>query len=236
MENSGDGQQRIKQWMNHVGCRSWRALAERSGVSLYQIRQLREGEVARMRLETLGQLAKALEVTTVDLLAAVTEISPDLGAGEDLESDEESGAEANSGGLVDSARELAAIQQEYDRLKDEVKNNQDQLWEGFQKDSLMILEPWLLSWYKAVDAVQKNPQIPANRLLLLLRPLDELLNQWSVVQIAPIGEEVAFDPQWHQVAQGKAEPGDRVQVVMPGFRHHGRLLHRAQVRPVNLLE
>ena len=127
-----------------------------------------------MRLETLGQLAKALEVTTVDLLAAVTEISPDLGTDGELEPDED-GAEALSGGLVDSARELAAIQQEYDRLKDEVQHNQDQVWEGFQKDSLAILEPWLLSWYKAVEAVQKNPQIPANRLLLLLRPLDELL-------------------------------------------------------------
>ncbi|MEM6503422.1 MAG: nucleotide exchange factor GrpE [Cyanobacteria bacterium P01_C01_bin.89] len=235
MENSGDGQQRIKQWMSQVKCRSWRALAERSGVSLYQIRQLREGEVARMRLETLGQLAKALEVTTVDLLAAVTEISPDLGTDGELEPDED-GAEALSGGLVDSARELAAIQQEYDRLKDEVQHNQDQVWEGFQKDSLAILEPWLLSWYKAVEAVQKNPQIPANRLLLLLRPLDELLEHWEVVQIAPIGEEVAFDPQWHQVSQGKAEPGDRVQVTMPGFRHHGKLLHRAQVKPVNLLD
>lgn len=220
--------------MTRIGCRSWRALAERSGVSLYQIRQLRQGAVGRMRLETLGQLAEALKVSTVDLLAAVTETAPSVDA--TVESNGEVSPEARSGGLVDSARELAAMQQEYERLQEEVRNSQEELWENFQKDSLVILEPWLLSWYKAVVAVQKNPQLPANRLLLLLRPLDELLNHWAVVQIAPIGEEVAFDPQWHKVAQGKAEPGDRVQVVMPGFRHHGRLLHRAQVRPVNLLD
>ncbi len=204
-------------------------------MSLYQIRQLREGEVARMRLETLGQLAKALQVTTVDLLAAVTEFSPDLGTNGDLEAAEDS-AEISPGGLVDSARELAAIQQEYDRLRGEVKNNQDQVWEGFQKGSLAILEAWLVGWCKAVGAVLRYPQRPGYRLLLLLRPLDELMNHWAVVQIAPIGEEVAFDPQWHQVSQGKAEPGDRVQVIMPGFRHHGKLLHRAQVKPVNLLD
>ncbi|MEM1426545.1 MAG: nucleotide exchange factor GrpE, partial [Cyanobacteria bacterium P01_H01_bin.130] len=216
-----------------VGCRSWRALAERSGVSLYQIRQLRQGEVARMRLDTLGQLAEALSVSTVDLLAAVTETAPSTEIGGDP-SAVDPGAASSS--LVDSARELATIQQEYERLQTELQNNQEELWEGFQKDSLVILEPWLLSWYKAVEAVQKNPQIPATRLLLLLRPLDELLTHWAVVKIAPIGEEVVFDPQWHKVVQGRAEPGDRVKVVMPGFRHQDRLLHRAHVKPVNLFE
>ena len=235
MEKSGDSQRQIKQWMARVGCRSWRALAQRSGVSLYQIRQLRQGAVARMRLETLGQLAEALNVTTVDLLAAVTGTSTPSPETADNGDETDEGPQLSPGGLMDSARELAAMQQEYERLQEEVKNSQEELWEGFQKDSLVILEPWLLSWYKAVEAVQKNPQIPANRLLLLLRPLDELLSHWAVVKIAPIGEELAFDPQWHEVIQGKAEPGDRVQVMMPGFRHHGRLLHRAQVRPVNLL-
>jgi hypothetical protein len=35
------------------------------------------------------------------------------------------------------------------------------------------------------------------------------------------------------LVRGTAKPGDRVRVAMPGFRHQGRLLHRAQVNLVS---
>ncbi|HEY9690552.1 MAG TPA: nucleotide exchange factor GrpE [Coleofasciculaceae cyanobacterium] len=219
-----DRERLLKRWMVTAKVRSWRALADAAQVSMYQVRLLRQGNLDRLRLDAIGRIAKALGVTPIDLLGTANDPNTPAAADRPL-----------SHGLAPDAHaaEIVQLQQEYHRLKTRLENEREQLLQEFERSSLQILEPWLLNWYKAVAAAQHNPQIPATNLLPLMRPLDRLLEQWSVEQIAPIGEEVAYDPQWHQLVRGNAQPGDRVRVVMPGFRHQGRLLHRAQVSLVN---
>lgn len=219
-----DRERLLKRWMSAAKIRSWRSLTELARVSMYQVRLLRQGNLDRLRLDAIGRIAKALGVTPIDLLSMA-----------------DSSAAQSSPGLLpmddqapeSHAAEIVQLQQEYRRLKTRLESEREQLLEEFQRSSLQTLESWLLNWYKAVAAVRHNPQIPATNLLPLMDPLDRLLEQWSVEQIAPIGEEVAYDPQWHQLVRGTAKPGDRVRVAMPGFRHQGRLLHRAQVHLVS---
>jgi len=216
-----DRERLLKRWMVTAKVRSWRALADAAQVSMYQVRLLRQGNLDRLRLDAIGRIAKALNVTPIDLLGMANN------ADNTKPASDQSPAQRLAPDV--HAAELVQLQQEYHRLKTRLESEREQLLAEFQRSSLQILEPWLLNWYKAVAAAQHNPHIPATNLLPLLRPLDQLLEHWAVEQIAPIGEEVVYDPQWHQLAWGHAQPGDRVKVTMPGFRHQGRLLHRAQV-------
>jgi molecular chaperone GrpE (heat shock protein) len=127
---------------------------------------------------------------------------------------------------------LAACQQEYRQLQQEMLQQQEFLEAEFQKTSLETIESWLLQWPTAAAAVRKNPQLPASRLLSLVEPVEELLKQWNVETIATVGEHLAYNPQYHQLLKGAAEPGDLVEVRYVGYKQEDKLLYKAKVSPV----
>ncbi|AZB71737.1 helix-turn-helix domain-containing protein [Synechococcus elongatus] len=101
--------------------------------------------------------------------------------------------------------------------------------EAFEQDALHRLEPWLLNWPRAAWAAQQRPELPAERLLPLLQPLEQLLKDWQVETLGAIGQEFTFDPQWQLLRDGQAELGDRVVIWRPGYRWRDRLIQRAEV-------
>jgi molecular chaperone GrpE (heat shock protein) len=72
--------------------------------------------------------------------------------------------------------------------------------------------------------------LPVLKILALLTPLQKLLTAWGVEPIGEIQAHVDYDPQQHKLVQGTAQPGDRVEVVRPGYRQGETLLHRAEVQ------
>ena len=101
--------------------------------------------------------------------------------------------------------------------------------EAFEQDALHRLEPWLLNWPRAAWAAQHRPDLPAERLLPLLQPLEQLLKDWQVETLGAIGQVLEFDPSWQMLRNGQAEPGDRVVIWRPGYRWRDRLIQRAEV-------
>jgi molecular chaperone GrpE (heat shock protein) len=55
------------------------------------------------------------------------------------------------------------------------------------------------------------------------------LQEWGVEAIASVGSELPYDPQWHQLMEGIAQPGDLVKVRYTGYRIGEKLLYRAKV-------
>ncbi|PPS39100.1 helix-turn-helix domain-containing protein [Chroococcidiopsis sp. TS-821] len=194
--------------MQQVGLSSFKALADAAGVSLQQIRKLRRGEVGQMRVDTLLKLSQVLQVPLDELVATFGK---------------------NSQTTLQPVDTLA---KEYQRLQQSFAQQRESLWQEFQQSSLQQLESWLVQWPTAAQKAQENPQLPAVRLLPLMRPLEQLLQRWGVEAIAPVGAELAYDPQLHQLLEGTAQPGDRVKVRYTGYRHRDKLLNRAQVSPV----
>ncbi|GAP98099.1 helix-turn-helix domain-containing protein [Leptolyngbya sp. NIES-2104] len=127
---------------------------------------------------------------------------------------------------------MPAIQKEYDRLQTQLSEQRDTLLQEFQQSSLQTLEPWLIQWSAAAYAAQQNPQAPAVKLLPLVRPIEQLLQQWGIEQTAIVGSEISYDPQQHQLMGGTAAPGDLVRVRYAGYRQYDRLLYRAKVSPI----
>ncbi|PSO51526.1 MAG: hypothetical protein BRC33_00150 [Cyanobacteria bacterium SW_9_44_58] len=106
------------------------------------------------------------------------------------------------------------------------------LREQFQRESLQIIEPWLLQWPTALSAIAQNPDLPAQRVIKLLNPLEKLLQFWGVIRIGEVGEELPYNPGQHELLSGKAQPGETVRVRYVGYQHGEKLLYRAQVEPI----
>lgn len=194
---------------------SFRALARQAQVSDWAVRQLRSDRITAMRLDLLQKIAAALNLSLPELLNQFGVVD----------------AEQPAAGDAPDAT-VTALQAEYQRLQDQLHQQQSTLQQKFQAEALTVLESWMLQWPTVTHAVEKNPELPASRLVPLVQPVQALLAQWEVEAIAPVGAEVPYDPQVHQLMNGEAEPGTPVRVRYTGFRQRGKLLHRAQVSPV----
>ena len=203
--------------MQRVDVPSFKALARSSGVSERQLMRLRQGEVQQMRVDVLLKLSQALQVPLAELMATFSSV--------------EFGRE-NVTPTGESKQAITALKQEYQRLQAQLEQQRQALWQEFQQSSLQVLESWLLQWPTAAHKAQENPQLPAVRLLPLVRPMEQLLQQWGVEAIAPVGAEMPYDPQMHQLLKGTAQPGERVKVRYTGYRQGDKLLYRAKVSPI----
>ncbi len=208
-----DYPERLQQLMQQVGLRSLRELSRQAGVSRWQVQQLREGKALQMRGESLLKLSAALQIPLHDLVSQFAEV------------------ELTPQETKDATGKTDSYQAEYQRLKTEMAQQREVLIQEFQQSGLQILESWLKQWPKAVYAAQQNPQLLAVNLLPLMRPVEELVKHWGVEAIAEVGSQVAYDPRWHQLTQGTAEPGAMVTVKSPGYRQGDRLLYRTEVSP-----
>jgi transcriptional regulator with XRE-family HTH domain len=203
---STNAEQLLKSLMQLAGIPSFKALSRQAGVSERQITRLRQGKLAEMRIADANKLSQILKISLNQFLATF--------------------------GINPPNPEITVLQQEYQRLQTQMAQQQELLTQEFQTASLQVLESFLVYWPTAESKARENPEMAAVKLLPLVRPVQQLLQQWGVEAIAPVGAEVPFEPQWHQLIQGTAQPGEPVKIRNPGYRHHQKLLLRAQVSPL----
>lgn len=194
--------------MQQVGIDSFKALAEAAGVSPQQLMRLRRGEIAQMRLNTILKLAQVLQLPVEVLIANFS-----IGT-----------ARSQS-----DAKTIDTLKQEYQRLQNQLEQQKHTLLQEFQYSSLQVLESCLLQLPTFELKVKENPDLSATKLLPLMRPLQQLLQQWGVEQIATVGEKIPYNPQLHQLLKGNAQPGDLVIVRYTGYIQGDKLLYRAKV-------
>lgn len=213
-ESHPDLTQSLQKLMQRLGVSSYKALAKTAGVSDRQLLRLRRGELDRMRVDVLLKLSQALQVSLTEL---VVTFSPTT---EQPTHPEE------------STPAVAELKKEYERLQAQLDSQRQELWLEFQQSSLQVIESWLLQWPTAAQKARENPDIAAVKLLPLVRPIEQLLQKWEVEAIAPVGAEVAYDPQLHQLLEGTAQPGEKVKVRYTGYHQGDKLLYRAKVSPI----
>ncbi|NJN21647.1 MAG: helix-turn-helix domain-containing protein [Leptolyngbya sp. RL_3_1] len=218
---SGEGQRpvprdyRLRPLMTAAHLPSFIALAQAAGVSIGAITRLRQGKIAQMQLATVGKIAQALGLSITVLQQCLAGDADAIAAGD---------------GTAAAARDrIATLEAEYERLQAQLTSQQAQARQALQQEALGILEPWLLQWPTVTHAVRQNPDLPASRLVPLVKPVEALLTHWGIEAIAIVGAEVPYDPQRHQLMGGTAAPGETVRVRYSGYTQGKRLLHRAKV-------
>ena len=203
--------------MEQVGIDSLEKLSKIAGVSGLQIRRLQYGLINKLSVETIVKLATALQISVEKLLAKFTEYT-------------ESATEESSASSQSESPQF--WQQEYQKLEQEMAQQAATLNSQFQQASIQTIESWLIQWPTAVTAIKKNPDLPAARLIPLINPVQELIEKWEIEKIATVGEELTYDPQWHELMTGSVEPGAKVKVRYVGYKQKDKILYKAKVSPV----
>lgn len=209
----------LQELMQRVNIADLDELSRLANVSRLQLIRIQRGLILNISLGAIAKIARALNISIDRLVATFDETQTN----QELQTAE-----------LDSR--LAACRQEYQKLQQEMNHQQATLEAKFQQESLATIESWLLQWPTAATAVRQNPQLPAARLLMLVEPIEQLLTQWNVTPIATVGEEIAYDPQYHQLMKGTAQPGELVKVRYVGYKQEDKLLYKAKVSPVSTVD
>lgn len=213
---------KLKELMQQRGITSFNSLAKTTGVSLHKLQQLRRGNLQKVRLEELQKLSQILGISLANLLTTFAGVAVDnQDSGQDLEHD--------SSQQIKEFQEIALLRQEYQRLENQIQEMRSHLLQEFQQTSLQTLETWLLQWERVANHARHHPEFSAVKILPLIRPVEQLIQNWGVEAIASLGAEIPYNPQGHRLQTGLANPGDLVKVQSPGYTYQGKLLHRAEV-------
>ncbi|MEG4007098.1 helix-turn-helix domain-containing protein [Microcoleus sp. Pol11C1] len=207
--NIPDYAPQLQRLIEQAGLSSDRELSQKAGVSEIQLSRLRRGLALQTRADILLKISQALQISLTELLATLAPNYVEL-----------------------EQAPPTALEQEYQRLQASIEQQRESLMQEFQLSSVQILESWMLQWPTAASKAQENHNLRAQKLLPLLRPVEQLLEHWGVESIAPVGVQIPYNPQQHQLMEGTAEPGEPVKVRYTGYRQGDKLLYRAKVSRV----
>jgi DNA-binding Xre family transcriptional regulator len=196
---------KLQKLMRQVGINSFRKLYQLTGTSAHTIDKLRSGELDTLRWQTLVKISSTLKIQIGELIEIFGDTS------------------------ISNQRELATLQQEYQHLQHQLKQQKEILQAEFQYQSLQILESFLTYFPTAKYAAINNPDFPASKVFPLVHSIDRLIAQWGVTVIGEVGLEIAYDPRWHQLITGTADPDELVMVRYVGYRQDDKLIFRAKV-------
>lgn len=208
----------LRSLMAEANIASYRALSQTSGVPRSAIDGLRHGQVGRLRVDVLQRLGQALGLSLEVLVDRFSSLNLSQPVGG-------SGAEA--------VGQVKALRQECDRLQTQLATQAETVRQQVQQEAIAQLETWLVQWPTFAHAAQQKPDLSAQKLLPLVRPVETLVQSWGVTPIETVGAEVSYDPQIHQPSKaGVLSPGQPVRVSHVGYRQGDRLLYRAKVVPI----
>jgi molecular chaperone GrpE (heat shock protein) len=217
-----DFTENLRNLMQTVGYESFKSLSRAAGVSQWQILQLRRGKIGQMRIEVLIKLSEILQISWTEL---VENFSVD-GLSSSFHKTHSSHKN------IDLLKQITDLRVEYERLTLSMLEQREGLKQEFQRSSLQILESLILQWPTAAHRAREDHQLSAVKILPLVdTPLKRLLQDWNVKAIASVGTEIPYNPQFHELLAGTAQPGEIVKVRYTGYMQHDQLLYRARVSP-----
>lgn len=212
-----DFTQKLRDFMQRVGISSFKVLSRTAGVSERQILRLRQFGVEQMRVDVLLKLSQVLQVSLSELVATFSLI-----------------VVRDTAPTHELLQQIADLKREYSLSQSQLEQQRQILLQEFQQSSLELLESLLLQFPTAAQKARENPHLAAvNILPLVQKPLERLLLQWGVEAIAPVGAQLSYDPQVHQLLEGTAQLGETVKVRYTGYRQGDKLLYRAKVSPIH---
>lgn len=197
---------KLQQLMEKVGINSFRQLYQLTGTSVGSIDKLRSSNISKLPWQIIVNISSGLKITPIELLEIFSDSS-----------------------IKSPNQELTILRQEYQRLQQQLVQQQNILQLEFQYQSLQVLESFLLYFPTAKYAAANNPNFPASKLIPLISSIDQLIAQWNVTVIGEVGAEIPYNSQLHQLIEGVAQPDELVTVRYVGYQQQNKLLFRAKV-------
>jgi len=198
--------------MQHAGIANTKELSKKANIPELQLIRIRRGLIRQTPVDILLKLSQTLQISLSEL---INTFAP--------------------GSITESqkAPSESAIASEYQLLQKEIEQQRENLEQEFQQEVLETIESWLIAWPTVVYRVGENPQLEAQKILPLVKPIEKLIEKWNIEPIAPVGTIVAYNPQYHQLMEGNPIPGEPVRVRYTGYQQKDKLLYRAKVSPLS---
>lgn len=126
--------------------------------------------------------------------------------------------------------EIGALREEYERLRQQGKQDRDSAANaGF--DALARRLAPLLSQLATMEAMAGGERAPRlEDVFKLFDMLERVLAEGGLERIGAVGEVTAFDMRWHQhMGGGEVDDGDMIRVRFTGYRLGEAVLLKAMV-------
>ncbi|MEE3718017.1 hypothetical protein V2H45_14850 [Tumidithrix elongata RA019] len=114
--------------------------------------------------------------------------------------------------------QIAALTQECLRLRQELETQSDRLQRDHQQNTFRLLQSLLTQYRSVQQMIRSNPNLPAQNLIALFTPLDNLMQNWGYIPIGEPWQQVPFNPQHHQGDRPDLTPGEPVYIRFIGYQ------------------
>jgi len=130
---------------------------------------------------------------------------------------------------VADSTQIEELEAQCQRLRDEIEARSHQLSTDIQDTTFEQLRPLLTNYPTARRMIEERPDLPAQNLVALFTPLENLIQNWGYEPIGQPWEQVPFNPQLHQPDVDDITEGERVYIRFVGYRDQDRILCPAKV-------
>ncbi len=130
---------------------------------------------------------------------------------------------------TDTEQKIKDLESQCQRLREELKQQSQQLQSDFQNETFTQLQTLLRNYPTVKTMALAKPELPAKNLVSLFTPLDNLITSWGYTPIGETWEQVNYNPQLHQADSDDIQEGELVYIRFIGYQDGDKVLYPAKV-------
>ncbi len=134
----------------------------------------------------------------------------------------------------DNEQKITVLQQQCQRLRNELTSQKAQLRSDFSNATFEQLQTLLTTYPSACKMAQTMPDLPARNLVALFTPLENLLQTWDIEAIGSPWQSVSYDLQLHQPDVDDIAIGESVYIRFVGYRRIGETVSHQILCPAKV--
>ncbi|MBD2293300.1 molecular chaperone GrpE [Anabaena sphaerica FACHB-251] len=129
----------------------------------------------------------------------------------------------------DTEQKIKDLEIQCQRLREELKQQSQQLQSDFQNETFTQLQTLLSNYPTVKKMALAKPDLPAKNLISLFTSLDNLITSWGYTAIGETWEQVNYNPQLHQADSDDIQEGELVYIRFIGYQNSDKILYAAKV-------
>ena len=129
----------------------------------------------------------------------------------------------------DTEQKIRDLEIQCQRLREELKQQSQQLKTDFQNETFTQLQTLLSNYPTVKKMALAKPELPAKNLISLFTSLDNLITNWNYTVIGETWEQVNYNPQLHQADSDDIQEGELVYIRFIGYQNGDKVLYPAKI-------
>jgi molecular chaperone GrpE (heat shock protein) len=129
----------------------------------------------------------------------------------------------------DTEQKIKDLEIQCQRLREELKQQSQQLQTDFQQETFTQLQTLLSNYPTVKKMALAKPELPAKNLTFLFTSLDNLITNWGYTAIGETWKQVNYNPQLHQADSDDIQEGELVYIRFIGYQNGDKVLYPAKV-------